>query len=121
MTDINDGRHEVAAEAARILEAAAARESRILHLGRRLYLVFHDLGLLDVVGRDWVRPGEESFEFKALDHRTVARFMCRLQEIADGRADVDGRPGPGQIAFDFAPQPVPVEATGSDLHLGGGR
>jgi hypothetical protein len=113
----------IAAEAAQILEAVAVRERHAAFLNKQLRLAFYDLGLLDLVGRDWVRIGADGFEFGPLEDKQVDKVLARLRDLAERRPDPVGLSGPGQLGLDFDPQPSPPPAMvpGSSLHLAGDR
>ena len=103
------------AEAARILEAAAVAESRTRHLGHRLVLALHDLGIAATVGPDWVSADEEAFHFAPLDHTTVQRLVVVLRELADTAPAPVRRPTPDQLGLTFTPRSL-LPTTVSSLH-----
>lgn len=78
-------------------EALAARWKRVVGL-------LHDIGLLPVVGRDWVRPVPGGLEFKPLDGRAADEWLRFLDELA-ARLPEPARPapGPGQLGLPFQP------------------
>jgi hypothetical protein len=107
------------ADAQEIVELANRRDIAC----RRLRLSLSDLGLLRLVGADWIDADDDHVTFGALDLEQAFRLIGRLKEIASGRPDPVGLPGPGQLGLDFEPQPVPVSPAivSGGLHLGGGR
>lgn len=112
----------VEASAVEILEAVAVVESRRFHLNRMLWLALHDLGLLDVVGRDWITAHEETFSFAELDHRQVRRLVERLQELTRTRTRTPRPTRPaGQMEFRFEPRTVPLPVDHHHPLLGVGR
>jgi len=110
------------ADASCILEAAAEADQHAGHLVRRLRLALVDLQLDRVLGPDWVRLTDEGLVFAPTSLRVVERFVCRLEDIAEGRPDLLPQPGAGESRFDFdpvgGPQPAP---TSPSLHLEVGR
>ncbi len=109
-------------DASRILEAAAEADRHAGHLVRRLRLALVDLQLDRVLGPDWVRLTDEGLVFAPTSLRVVERFVCRLEDIAEGRRDPIPQPGTGQAGFDFDPVPGPQPAaTAPSLHLEVGR
>lgn len=110
-----DPTNPAVAEAARILEAAAITESRTRHLGHRLALALHDLGLTRIVGAEWVSGDEEAFHFASLDHATVQRLVVVLRTLADTAPEPERRPGPGQLGFTYTPRTL-LTTTVSSLH-----
>jgi hypothetical protein len=62
-----------------------------------------DLGLLDIVGPDWVVIGDTGFRFGELSDRASDRLTCALEDIARSGESHRRRTEPitGQLSFDF--------------------
>lgn len=75
---------------------------------RRLDLVLGDLGLLDLVGREWAHVTDDGALFAPLSERQVDRLLRRLEEILDATEPVPSSPGAGQFTLDLDPVPGPV-------------
>ena len=69
-------------------------EPTVTQLGiiRRLRLALYDLGLLDIVGPDWVRPAGRGFAVGDLSLRAVDALLRRLEQLASesGHRNVSG-------------------------------
>ena len=93
----------VLADAAAIVDGATLHATRFTHRRRRLLRALYDLGLLDIVGRDWVGIGDIGFDFAELSDRASDRLTCALEDIA--RVWEGHRPRtqvlPGQLSFGF--------------------
>ena len=70
----------VAATAEEIVAAIAPDADRLAAFRRRFLLALHDNGWLDIVGRDWVRIGDNGLEFAPL---TFGRADKLLRDIED--------------------------------------
>ena len=81
-------------------EALVARRRRIVGL-------LHDTGLLQIVGRDWVRTVPGGLEFGPLDGRAAEEWLRFVDALAE-RAPAPRRwtPGAGQLGIPF-PTTVP--------------
>ena len=118
----DDAEGAVLAELATIVGEIADYETTMGPRWRRIVRALHGLGLLDVVGRDWVRIGPDGLEFAELTPTQADRLARRLEDLEGGLAPVRSTtPPPSEPLFVF-PVPVvpPVEPTPSS-HLGGLR
>ncbi|MCD9624233.1 hypothetical protein [Rhabdothermincola salaria] len=104
-----DSGQDPAAAAEGVVREIALREQAIAIRRRRLLLALYDLGVLDLVGRDWVQVVDDGVVFATLSDTQVDRLVCRLEDIAEGRPDPLPCPGPGQMGLDFNPVPGPVQ------------
>jgi hypothetical protein len=93
----------VLADAAAIVDETATHTTRLTYRRRRLLRSLFDLGLLDIVGPDWVVIGDTGFGFGELSDRASDQLTCALEDIA--RLHEAHRPRrqpiPGQLSFDF--------------------
>ena len=87
-------------EANAAVEAARIRVERLEPRLRRFRLALYDLGLIDVVGRDWadIAAGDDSFTFGDLSPRAFDHLVGVL-EAAGQRGSRPPRPVVGQRAF----------------------
>lgn len=81
-------------------EVLAARRRRVIGL-------LNDVGLLGIVGSDWVRPVQSGFEFTPLEGRTADQWLRWL----DTMAEVTPSPsrysaGVGQLELPFTSVPM---------------
>jgi len=88
---------------------------------KRAIRAMYSLGLLPVVGKNWVSLGDDDliyFEPIGLDQ--FDRFVSILEALGDGIVTVAPHPGPGQLAFDFDPAPprLPSPVGGESPHAG---
>jgi hypothetical protein len=91
------------ADAAAVIDDAATHVTRLTYRRRRLLRALYDLGLLDIVGRDWVSIGDTGFSFAELSERASDRLTCALEDNARGWENnrPEPQPVPGQLSFDF--------------------
>ena len=97
-------------------------ESRIGPRWRRTVRALHGLGLLDVVGRDWVRITPDGFSFGHLTPAQADRLARRLEDLENGMTPpAPTLPPPDHPTLDL-PQPiVPPTAGISEHHFGAWR
>lgn len=100
MTDNTKTESEPAPDPGPSDEALAARRRRIGGL-------LHDIGLLPIVGRDWVRAVPGGLEFGPLDGRAADEWLRFIDALAERTpAPRRSTPGAGQLRIPFA-TPVP--------------
>lgn len=64
--------------------------------------LLHDIGPLDIVGRDWVQPTDDGLTFGDLHGRAAQEWVRQLDFIASNTtAPAAPRPGVGQGALKF--------------------
>jgi len=66
---------------------------------RRLRGALFDLGLLDVLSKDWVHPCPDGLAFGHLDLKVADRLSASLEAISTGRAGGLPLAGPGQLTL----------------------
>lgn len=71
----------VIATAEEIVGASALDAERTAYLRRRLQLALYDLGLIDIVGRDWVLLDRSGVEFNPLSFTATDRFVRALEDL----------------------------------------
>jgi hypothetical protein len=93
----------VLADAAAIINETATHSTRLTYRRRRLLRSLFDLGLLDIVGPDWVVVGDTGFDFAELSDRASDQLTCALEDIARRYEAHRPRPQPipGQLSFGF--------------------
>jgi hypothetical protein len=72
----------VIATAEEIVGAFALDTERTAYLRRRLQLALYDLGLIDIVGRDWVLLDRCGVEFNSLSFKATDRLVRALEDLA---------------------------------------
>lgn len=92
--------HALVDEIEAIVEAVALDAERLASRRRRLLRALWDLGLLDIVGRDWVRLGD-GFTFADLDPAAADRFTSALEDLAGSGRVTRPTQCAGQLALDF--------------------
>lgn len=85
---------EMANGTARARNARNARQ-------RRVTLALGDLGLLALVGSEWLVITDEGAKFADLDAAAMNRLLCRLEDLAAFVPDWRPTPGIGQLTLDF--------------------
>lgn len=87
-------------EAGRIVDVEVTDALRAASLRRRAVLALYDLGLLDVVGRDWcLVGGAGGLEFAPLVGRSADRLVRALEDLAPHVPSRKVEPGPGQLSL----------------------
>ncbi len=71
-----------AATAEEIVAAIAADAERVALFRRRFLLALHDMGWLEIVGRDWVRIGDGGLEFGPVPFGKADRLLRDLEDIS---------------------------------------
>ncbi len=75
----------VAATAEEIVAAIAPDADRLAALRRRFVLALHDTGWLDIVGRDWVRIGDDGLEFAPLSFKRADDLLRGIEDVGRDR------------------------------------
>lgn len=116
----DDADDAVLAELATIIGDIADHETIMGPRWRRIVRTLHGLGLLDVVGRDWVRIGPDGLAFADLSPAQADRLAGRLEDLEDGRRPArPTTPPPSAPLFVFpVPEVPPVEPTPSNHIVG---
>ncbi len=70
------------ATAEEIVAAIAADAERLALFRRRFLLTLHDMGWLEIVGRDWVRIGDGRLEFGPVAFGRADRLLRDLEDIS---------------------------------------
>jgi len=115
----DDDQHAVLAAIESIIGDIADHEQRIGPRWRRIVRALHGLGLLDVVGRDWVRITPSGLAFAEITAADADRLARRLEDLEDGQRPTPSITSPpDHPRFEF-PQPVLPPSSGiSPHHLG---
>ena len=83
-------------------EVLAARRRRVIRL-------LDDLGVLGIVGYDWVRPVQSGFVFTPLEGRTAEQWLRWLDSLAEMTPSPRGNTaGAGQLELPFTTASVPM-------------
>ena len=76
---------------------------------RRVNGLLNDVGVLGIVGHDWVRPVQSGFVFTPLEGRTAEQWLRWLDTLAE---ETPSRPrysaGAGQLELPFTTASVPM-------------
>ena len=81
-------------------EVLAARRRRVIRL-------LDDLGVLGIVGYDWVRPVQSGFEFTPLQGRTAEQWLRWLDSLAEMTPSTPRySAGAGQLELPFTSVPM---------------
>lgn len=108
------------AEAAAIVEDIVECETTLSPRWRRTVRALHGLGLLDIVGRDWVRIGPEGLDFATLTPEQADRLACRLEDLEyEVQPEHPSTPPPSQPVFVFPLPSLPPVAPTSSSHVRG--
>jgi hypothetical protein len=87
----------VAATAEEIVSAIAERAQVLAVFRRWMLSALEDIGLLDIIGRDFVRIGVDGLDFGDLEFRRADRLLRALQDLgrlrAAGTPACDGQQG----------------------------
>lgn len=110
------------AELESIVAGIAGFETVIGPRWRRIVRALHGLGLLDVLGRDWVRITPDGLSFGALSATDADRLARRLEDLENGEVPTrSSTPPPDHPRFEF-PQPMVPPMTDLDsYHFGAWR
>ena len=99
-----------------VLEAAAAiiadvHSASVSYVPqrKRLNRALADLGLLDLLGMNWIELEGDEISFASIDRRTLDALVRRLEDLAPRRSVPSRRPGPAQPTLDFD-RPAPAAA-----------
>lgn len=100
----------------------AEHETRMGPRWRRIVRALHGLGVLDVVGRDWVRIGPDGLDFAPLTPREADRLARRLEDLESEVVPTTPGSQPPQTPLFVFPAPiVPSFDVTSSHHVGGAR
>ena len=81
-----------------LLDSVDQSTATVQSLCRRLGRALYDLGLLEIVGEDWVAAWPDGITLSSLSVRQVDFLVRRLEDISTGRpARRRYRPGPAQL------------------------
>ena len=76
-----------------------------LGICHRLRTVFYDLGLVDIVGGDWIQPAGEGFTVGDLSLRSADRLLHRLETLLGGSGHKNLFGSPSYVVDDPAVPP----------------
>lgn len=118
----DDAERAVLAELDVIVNDIATFETRIGPRWRRIVRALHGLGLLDLVGRDWVAITPDGLAFGDLTAAQADRLARLLEDLENGKApEPSSTPPPDHPRLEF-PQPVvPPNADADPHHFGAWR
>ncbi len=114
----DDAQQSVLAQLESIVANIADFEARIGPRWRRIVRALHGLGLLDVVGRDWVRITPDGLAFAPLTAEVADRLARRLEDLENGQVHTPSVSPPDHPRLEF-PQPVVPPFGGGDQHHNG--
>ena len=74
-------------------------------ISRRLHAALYDLGLVDIVGSDWIQPAGEGFTVGDLSLRSADRLLYRLETLLGGSGHKNLFGSPSYVVDDPAVPP----------------
>ena len=80
-------------------------------ISRRLHAALYDLGLVDIVGGDWIQPAGDGFTVGDLSLRSADHLLRRLETLLGGSGHKNLFGSPSYVADDPA-VPPPAAADG---------
>lgn len=109
----------VLAMAAAIVAAVHPAQSAFVPQRKRMNRALADLGVLDLLGTDWIDVDAEAdtVTFRPIDRSRLDALVRRLEDHAAGVREEPARPGPGQQSFALPPSVPSAPVDRSTFHV----
>lgn len=107
---------DLLAEAGAIVGAVFASQTSFVPLRKRANRSLHDLGMVRLLGTDWIDIDGDRVVFGSIDLRTFERLV-RLLEDLEPSVELAPQPGPGQLQLLFPAAPIPTPPSATTHHV----
>ena len=114
---IPDPEAALLAEIEAIVEAVSTASTQFVPQRKRFNRALADLGLLELLGTEWLGLDDDTVTFHGIHHRRLDALVRRLEDIAAALPVVLPVPGSGQLEIPFEPVPSAPSTQVSAHHL----